>query len=80
MFGPPICVIETGRKIGRRVDAAGDGRAPEAVAFSSAWRSAGDGDHRPWTGDTKKCLNVITTAGPHELRRAEGPIHTSLAR
>ena len=34
-------MIETGRTIGCRVDAAGDGRAPGAVAFSSACRSAG---------------------------------------
>jgi len=33
-------MIETGRKIGHRVDAAGDGRAPDAVAFSTACRSA----------------------------------------
>jgi len=41
MFGRRICVIETGRTIGRRVDAAGDGRAPGAVVFSNACRSAG---------------------------------------
>ncbi len=40
MFGRTICVIETGRKLGHRVDAAGDGRAPSAVAFSTACRSA----------------------------------------
>ncbi len=33
MFGRRICVIETGRKIGRRVDAAGDGRAPGPLLF-----------------------------------------------
>ncbi|HOK78537.1 MAG TPA: hypothetical protein PLW35_12550, partial [Verrucomicrobiota bacterium] len=30
--------------------------------------------------DTNKCLDVITTAGPHELTRAEGPIYTSLGQ
>ncbi len=34
-------MIETGRTIGHRIDAAGDGRAPDAVAFSTACRSAG---------------------------------------
>jgi len=38
MLGRRVCVIETGRKIGRRVDAAGDGRAPDAIAFSIALR------------------------------------------
>jgi len=35
-------VIETGRRIGCRVDAAGDGRAPGAVAFSNALEERGD--------------------------------------
>ncbi len=40
MFGRRICVIETGGKLGHRVDAAEDGRAPSAVAFSTACGSA----------------------------------------
>ena len=34
-------MIQAGRRVGRHVDAAEDGRAPGAVAFSSACRSAG---------------------------------------
>jgi len=41
MFGRRVYVIETGLPIGRWVDAAGDGRAPGAIAFSTACRSAG---------------------------------------
>jgi len=33
MFGRRLCVNETGRKIGHRVDAAGDGRAPDRRWF-----------------------------------------------
>ncbi len=40
MFGRQICMIETGTTISHRVDAAGDGRAPDAIALSTACRSA----------------------------------------
>jgi len=40
MFGRQICAIENGRAIGRRPDAAGDGRAPGAVASSAALAGA----------------------------------------
>ncbi len=36
MFGRRICMIETGRKIGGRIDAAEDGRAPEAIVSSQS--------------------------------------------
>jgi len=40
MFGRQICLIETGTTISHRVDAAEDGRAPDAIEFSTACRSA----------------------------------------
>jgi len=42
MFGHQICLIETGRTTGRRVDAAGDGRAPGAIAFPPRRQALGD--------------------------------------
>ena len=42
MAGWRVCVIETGRKIGHRVDAAEDGRAPDRRwVFQRVCRSAG---------------------------------------
>ncbi len=38
------------------------------------------GESKQVSEDSNKSLNVITTAGPHELMRAEGPRYTSLAR
>ncbi len=33
-------MVQAGRRVGRHVDTAEDGRAPDAVAFSTACRSA----------------------------------------
>ena len=43
-------------------------------------RNQEPGDCKHGSSDNNKSLNVITADGPHELIRAEGPIHTSLAR
>jgi len=43
-------------------------------------RNQETGDSKQGSSDSNKSLNVITAAGPHELRRAEGPIYTSLGQ
>ncbi len=58
MPGHRICMIGTGRKIGCRIDAAGDGRAPGAIALPNAlWERDGSCPHTTvgfsgWSGET----------------------------
>jgi len=47
MFGRPIRVIETGRTIGHRVDAAGASRAPERRCFFHRVQERGDSSPHP---------------------------------
>ncbi len=65
-------MIETGRRIGHRVDAAGDGRAPGAVVSPNA--SAGDADM-----GTDTLFGTITkrqqAAALQTLRTCQRPLH-----
>ncbi len=68
MFGGPICGIETGRRVGRHVDAAEDGRAPDRRCLLHRVQERGHSCPPP--------AGVCSVARSAELKQVVGSVVT----